>query len=58
MQGLATHSDKLKFALQLKLDRAGSFMTDFETQSSSSVEKTGFEDVWMDDSLVANKFGM
>ena len=30
-EGLTKYSDKLKFALQLSLDRTGSFMTDIET---------------------------
>ena len=38
-EGLSKHSDKLKFALQLKLDRISSFMTASETHSIASVEK-------------------
>ena len=33
-------------------------MTDTETHSSASVDKTGFEDGWMEDSMVANKLGL
>ncbi len=29
-----------------------------ETHSSALVEKTGFEDGWMEDSMVANKLGL
>ena len=37
-EGLTKHSDKLRFALPLKLDRAGNFITDAETQSIASLE--------------------
>ena len=33
-------------------------MTATETHSSAFVEKTGFEDVWMEDSMEANKTGL
>ena len=57
-EGLTKHSDKLKFALQLKLDKTGNFMTASETHSAASVDKTGFEVGWMEDSMVASKLGM
>ena len=37
-EGLSRYSDKLKFALQLNLDRAISFMSASETHASDSVE--------------------
>ena len=55
---LAKYSEKLKFALPLWLDRTGSCMTASETHSSACVDKSGFEDGWMEDSMVANKLGL
>ena len=37
-EGLTKYYDKLKFALQLKFDRDGSFMTASETHSTASVK--------------------
>ena len=57
-EGLTKYNGKLKFALQLKLDMTGNFMTATETRSSASVENTGFEDGLMEDFMVANKLGL
>ncbi|MFM7987871.1 MAG: hypothetical protein ACKPKO_52020, partial [Candidatus Fonsibacter sp.] len=46
---LTRNVDKLKFALQLKLDRSGSVMAATETHSSSCVEN-GYEEGSMEDS--------
>ncbi len=46
------YSDKLSCVCQSKLDRSGSFMV------ASNVDKSGFEDGWMEGSVVANKFGL
>ena len=43
-EGITRNNDKLKFALQLKLDKTGNIMIDSETHSSAPVEKTGLED--------------
>ena len=56
--GLKKYLAKLKFALQLKLDRIGSVMTASETHASASADKAGFEDGWMDDSMVASSIGL
>ena len=47
-EGLTKYSDKLKSALQLQMDKIGNFMTDSATHSSASVEKSGFEEGWME----------
>ena len=57
-EGLRKHSDKLSFALQLKVDREGSFLTATETHSTATVDKAGFEDGWLEDSIVASKLGL
>ena len=57
-EGWNKYSDKLKYALHLKLIKTGNFMTDSETRSSACVERSGFDSGWMDDSTVANKLGM
>ena len=57
-EGLRKYSDKLNFALQLKLDRTGSFMTATETHPTESADKHGFEDGWLEDSMVAHKLGL
>ena len=58
MMGLTKHNDTIKFALQLQLDKTGNFMTATETHASACMEKTGFEDGWIEDSMVANKIGL
>ena len=52
------YSAKLNFALQLKVDRDGSFMTATEVHSTASMDKSGFEDGWLEDSMVASKLGL
>ena len=44
-------------AVKLK-KKTGNFVTASETTSSASVTKSGFEDGWTEDSMVANKLGM
>ena len=58
-EGLTKYTDNVKFALQLKLDRTGSFMTASETHLSASVEKkrlalrmVGWRIAWWPTSLV------
>jgi hypothetical protein len=57
-ESLKGYSAKLNFALQLKVDRDGSFMTATEVHSTASMDKSGFEDGWIEDSMVANKLGL
>ena len=52
------YSAKLNFALQLKVDRDGSFMSATEVHNTTSMDKSGFEDGWLEDSMVANKLGL
>ena len=54
-ESLKGYSAKLNFALQLKVDRDGSFMTATEVHSTASMDKSGFEDGWLEDSIVASK---
>ena len=55
---LRKYSDQLHFALQLKLDMSGSFMTASETHASAFVDKSGFEDGWIEGSMAANRLGL
>jgi hypothetical protein len=48
-ESLKGYSAKLNFALQLKVDRDGSFMTATEVHSTASMDKSGFEDGWLED---------
>jgi hypothetical protein len=57
-ESLKGYSAKLNFALQLKVDRDGSFMTATETHSTAALDKSGFEDGWLEDSMVASKLGL
>ena len=57
-ESLKGYSAKLNFALQLKVDRDGSFMTATEVHSTASMDKSGFEDGWLEDSMVASKLGL
>ncbi|MFM7987660.1 MAG: hypothetical protein ACKPKO_50940, partial [Candidatus Fonsibacter sp.] len=57
-KGFKVYSDKLKFALQAKLDRIGTFIFDSQTLSSVCVDTLGVEYGWMEDSIVANKLGL
>ena len=57
-ESLKGYSAKLTFALQLKVDKDGSFMTATETHSTASMDKSGFEDGWLEDSMVASKLGL
>ncbi len=52
------YSAKLNFAPQVKVDRAGSCMTATEAHSTASMDKSGFEDGWLGDSMVASKLGL
>jgi hypothetical protein len=52
------YSANLNFALQLKVDRNGSFMTATEVRNTASMYKSGFEDGLLEDSLVASKLGL
>ena len=45
-------------ALQLKVDRDGSFVTAIEAHSAASMDKSGFEDGWLEDAVVASKLGL
>ncbi len=47
-ESLKGYSAKLNFALQLKVDRDGSFMTATEVHSAASMDKSGFEDGWLE----------
>ena len=57
-KGLTKYSGKLKFALHLKLGKTQNFTNATETHSNASVETAGFEDGWMEESMVANKLGL
>ena len=57
-ESLKGYSAKPNFALQLNVDRDGSFMTATEVHNTASMDKTGFEDGWLEYSKVASKLGL
>jgi hypothetical protein len=52
------YSAKRNLALQLKVDKDGIFMAATEVHRTASMEKSGFEDGWLEDSMVASKLGL
>jgi hypothetical protein len=54
-EGPSKYSDKLNFALQLRPDRFVIFMTATEAHCNACVDKSGFENGWMTEFMVANK---
>ena len=57
-ESLKRYSANLNFALQLKVDRDGSFMTATAVHITASMDKSGFEDGWLEDSILASRLGL
>ena len=56
-EGLTKYNDKPQSALQSELHKAGNFMSAKEAHANACVESV-CEERLMDDSMVANKFGL
>ena len=54
-ESLKGYSAKQNFALQLKVDKGGNFMTATEVHSTASMDKSGFKDGWLEDSMVCQQ---